>query len=112
MQPVCVVALSHTLVAVRPKVVAPHRLVEVGRIGAVARLRCRQAHDEVHRFNGPNKGLILMLKRPRVPEVGHLAISGPPMALPYHVVVWGATGFVGQLVCEALASKYSSPVRL
>ena len=25
----------------------------------------------------------------------------------FHVVVWGATGFVGKLVCEELASKYS-----
>lgn len=29
----------------------------------------------------------------------------------FDVVVWGATGFVGQLVCEQLAAKYSADVR-
>ena len=31
------------------------------------------------------------------------------VARPFQVVVWGASGFVGQLVCERLATEY--PVR-
>jgi len=30
---------------------------------------------------------------------------------PYQIVVWGATGFTGKLVCEHLAKNYQSKVR-
>jgi short subunit dehydrogenase-like uncharacterized protein len=32
------------------------------------------------------------------------------MERPYHVVVWGATGFVGKLVCEHIARDYQARV--
>jgi len=32
------------------------------------------------------------------------------MERPYHVVVWGATGFVGKLVCEHIARDYQARI--
>ena len=36
------------------------------------------------------------------------SIDTHEMERPYHVVVWGATGFVGKLVCEHIARDYQA----
>ncbi|KAF5833430.1 Saccharopine dehydrogenase-domain-containing protein [Dunaliella salina] len=60
--------------------------------------------------NIPSRSVIVRVQEAEAPSTESAAPASTPTR-PYEVVVWGATGFTGKLVCEHLARDYGGKVK-